>query len=134
MKKISILIIFLLAMTTVSGCFNKINNEEVIINEEVANEEVKSDEWIIKNDEVENTEVADEEIKNEEWIIKNDEVVNYVTNDDNWSSDAWEQEAQNWEISETDKIVNTLNEYWEKWDFDEEWVDILYQIIDSLSE
>lgn len=44
MKKISILIIFLLAMTTVSGCFNKMNNEEVIINEEVANEEVKSDE------------------------------------------------------------------------------------------
>lgn len=34
----------------------------------------------------------------------------------------------------TDEIVDVLTEYSKSWDFDEEWVDILYQIIDSLSE
>lgn len=34
----------------------------------------------------------------------------------------------------TDEIIDKLTEYWKSWDFDEEWVDILYEIIDSLSE
>lgn len=35
---------------------------------------------------------------------------------------------------DTDEIIDKLTEYSKSWDFDEEWVDILYQIIDSLSE
>lgn len=39
-----------------------------------------------------------------------------------------------WEKLSTDEIVDKLTEYSKSWEFDEEWVDILYEIIDSLSE
>lgn len=74
---------------------------------------------------------------------KNNEIVTNETNDENneTSNIAQDTETVNddtisttGEKLSTDEIIDKLTEYGKSWDFDEEWVDILYQIIDSLSE
>lgn len=70
----------------------------------------------IENTDTQITEITEKKTQ-DEWEIKED---NHV----------WKENTD----SSTQEIIDTLTEYSQWWEFDETWVDILYQVIDTLKE
>lgn len=80
------------------------------------------------NNITENTKI-DNGIDTNENIETINESTETITENENESESTTEAE-----LDDTDKIINKLNEYAQWGEFDEEWVDLLYEVIDTLSK
>lgn len=155
MKKFFIPIVLLSLCSLICACTHKSNLETEtpqIVTETTWN---NTDTWI----KIEPTENQDTDIEPIQWHEKTIEMPTCTAdvkqcNDGSYVSRWWPNcefspcpwedldkdidtiidEAQWNKKLDTDEIIDKLTEYSKSWDFDEEWVDILYQIIDSLSE
>ena len=155
MKKFFILIVLISLCTIICACTHKSNLETKTTQMVTETTWDNTDTWI-KIEPTENQDTNIESIQGHEKAIEMPTCTADVKqcNDGSYVSRWWpncEFSPCPWENLEkdtitisnevpwnekldTDEIIDKLTEYSKSWDFDEEWVDILYQIIDSLSE
>lgn len=132
MKK-KLLIIGVLSLTIIISWCTKIESNK--LNVEINNTVPNQASWKVDNMDNTDTETnnitKNTEINNETDTNENIETINEPT--ESIAKNESEKTTET-ELDDADKIINKLNEYAQWGEFDEEWVDLLYEVIDTLSK
>lgn len=132
MKKIFIPILLISFCTIICGCSPK---DPTSTNTEATADNPQIIPWDTETSVQEEIQPDENYDGNSELTIDNEDIeTERDTPNTDTSTENNDTLTDTTEKSSTDEIIDRLREYGESWDFDEEWVDILYQIIDSLSE
>lgn len=131
MKKQIILIITIFASTIISGCLPTKNTTSEITWATTPTVSISDTE----NQLSDNTISGDETIPPEKSALQDNTLwEKTIPDESSWDTTNYDDTKNTQSAPSTDELVDKLADYAKSWEFDEDGVDLLYEIIDTLSE